>query len=345
MKALEFNPGKKDSAFLTLTETEKPKVSRDSCLIKITGCGVCGSDLLKLERSLVKAGTILGHEMVGIIAEISDELSTKYGLKVGDRIVSSHHVPCLKCDFCKNKKESLCTEFKTTNFKPGAFCEYLELSERHLKYTVKKIAEHISDIEASFTEPLACCIKAIKRSRILEYQGEVNSLIFGLGSIGQLIGRLLNYYRKEKNLNINNYGAELLADKRKIALDNGFDECYKKLDSLSRKMNFIFLAAGASPCVDLAIKHIDIGGTILVFSSVAEISKAFTNNDIYYKELSVLASYSPNLEDLDEAHKLIENKKIKVSDLISHTASIENLGETIIRARKEDGMKAYLDLT
>ncbi|NQY81378.1 MAG: alcohol dehydrogenase catalytic domain-containing protein [Candidatus Caenarcaniphilales bacterium] len=345
MKVLEFNPEKKDSAFLNLTEAEAPKVSKDSCLVKVTGCGVCGSDLLKLERSLVKPGAILGHEMVGKIAEISDELSARYKLKVGDRIVSSHHVPCLECDFCKNKQESLCTEFKVSNFKPGAFCEYLELSERHLKYTVKKIADHISDQEASFTEPLACCIKAIKRSRILEYKGEVNSLIFGLGSIGQLIGRAIDFYRKEKSLNINNYGADLLKDKREIALANGFDECYEKLDPNTKKMNFIFLAAGANPCVDLAIEHINIGGTILVFSSVADISKAFTNNDIYYKELSVLGSYSPNLEDLDEAYKLIEEGKVKVSDLISHTASIENLGETIIKTREENGMKAYLDLT
>ena len=344
MKVLEFDPERKDSAFLKLSEAEKPKISEDSCLIKVTGCGVCGSDLLKLERSLVKPGSILGHEMVGKVAEISDELSEKYNLKIGDRIVSSHHVPCLECNFCKNGQESLCTEFKRSNFVPGAFCEYLELSERHLKYTVKKISDDISDLEASFTEPLACCIKAVKKSKVLDYIGEANVLIYGLGSIGQLIGRSIDYYRKEKNLNINLYGADLVEDKRKAATDNGFDECFKELKG-DKKIDFIFLAAGANPCVDLAIEHINIGGTILVFSSVADISKAFTNNDIYYKELSILGSYSPNLADINEAHELIERRSIKVSDLISHKSNIEKLGETILKTKAENGMKTYLDLT
>lgn len=162
MKALIYQPNSPQTSFLELSEVEKPLLKDNNAIVKVTGVGVCGSDLLKLNRALVKPGTILGHEMVGIIDEISEIMSQKYDFKVGDRILSSHHVPCLECDYCLRDKESLCTKFKSTNFNPGAFCEYLELSEDHLKHTVHKIPDGMTDEVASFTEPVACCLKAVR---------------------------------------------------------------------------------------------------------------------------------------------------------------------------------------
>ena len=345
MKALIYSPEAFATAFLDLVDYEIPhEIRKQSCLIKVLGCGVCGSDLLKLERALVKPNTVLGHEMVGEISEINETLSKKYNLKKGDRIVSSHHVPCVECNYCLNGKESLCSQFKTTNFKPGAFCEYLELSEDHLKHTVIKLNPETSNISASFTEPVACCIKAIKKSHLLSHKGSSNVLVLGLGSIGLIIGRLINYYREK--LEINLYGCDPIETKRKLAAESGFNKVFNDIASISEKErpDYIFLSAGANICIDLAISYIRDGGTIIVFSSVPDNAKAFTNNDIYYKELSIISSYSPNLSDLKESYQLISEDKIPVSDLISHTAQISNLGEIIMKARKENGIKVYLDL-
>jgi len=344
MKALVYSPSRRESAYLDLVELDKPIVSPASCIVKVSGCGICGSDLLKLERSLVKAGTVLGHEMVGEIYDIDRILSEKYSFRKGDRIVSSHHVPCGKCKYCLNEKESLCEKFKKTNFKPGAFCEFLELSEDHLQHTVIKIEEHVSNLAASFTEPLACCIKAVKKSSLLNYKAEANVVVLGLGSIGILIGKYINQQRNEKKLNL--YGIDPIAHKRNIASDSGFDEVHADLSNLrdSFKADFIFLAAGANACVDIALSKIADGGTIIVFSSVNDEAKAFSNNEIYYKELNIISSYSPNLNDLKESYRLISSGDISVTELISHRANLENLAETIMRAKAESGLKVYLDL-
>lgn len=364
MKALVYSPEAVAKAFLDLVDYETPQDTEYSCLIKVLGCGVCGSDLLKLERALVKPDTVLGHEMVGEVFEINEALSKKYNLKKGDRIISSHHVPCGKCNYCLNDKESLCLQFKSTNFNPGAFCEYLELSEDHLKHTVIKLNKETSNLSASFTEPVACCIKAIKKSELLSHKGSANVLILGLGSIGLIIGRLINYYRErkdflnssvselhtqqncDKKLEINLYGCDPIETKRKLAEESGFDKVFNDIAFISdpERPDYIFLSAGANICIDLAINYIRDGGTIIVFSSVPDNAKAFTNNDIYYKELSIISSYSPNLSDLKESYQLISENKIRVSDLISHTANLSNLGETIMKARKDNGIKVYLDL-
>jgi len=363
MKALVYSPEHASVAYLDLLDIKTPSITANTCLVKVLGCGVCGSDLLKLERSLVKPGSVLGHEMVGEIFEIPAELSAKYALKKGDRIVSSHHVPCGECNYCINAQESLCKQFKETNFNPGAFCEYLELTEAHLAKTVIKIENHnLDNLSLSFIEPLACCIKAIKRSSLLERKGKTNVLVLGLGSIGLIIGRLLNYYRSQSgtlaeievhqesssgfmNGMVNIYGVDPLEAKRELACTS-FDSTYPSIENLSldQKPDFIFLSAGASACVDLAVTAINDGGTIVVFSSVMDKEKAFSNNAIYYKELKVLGSYSPNLIDLRESYEILSQSLITVKDLISHKASLENLGETIVKARNENGVKVYLEL-
>ena len=72
---------------------------------------------------------------------------------------------------------------------------------------------------------------------------------------------------------------------------------------------------------------------------------AFTNNDIYYRELSILSSYSPNLEDLKESLELIKDNKVKVDNLISHITDLDDLGSTIKKSREENGTKVFLNLS
>ncbi len=346
MQAAAYDPNAK--GLLSLVKIDKPELKNNNAIVKVLGCGVCGSDLLKLDRSLVSEGTVLGHEMVGVITEISDELAAKYQVKTGDRIVSSHHVPCGHCDYCLNKQESLCLEFKNTNFKPGAFCQYLELSEGHLKNTVLKIPDHISNEEASFTEPVACCLKAIKRSGLIQRRGKVKALVIGLGSIGLIMGQLLKLATELGAISndISVTGIDLIENRLALAKQLGFDNTIMNQHALRASdgsYDYIFLTAGASSSIETATKAAKDGATIVVFSSIKG-EQSFDNNAIYYRELTITSSYSPNLEDLKEALDLISQNKIRVNSLITHKSNLENLGTNIAKAKTEQGIKVYLDL-
>jgi L-iditol 2-dehydrogenase len=337
VKALVYNPQDDLSSKLSLDEVNKPTLKNNNAIIKVSGVGVCGSDLVKINQNLVKPGTILGHEMVGVIESISPEMSSRYGFKQGDRIVSAHHVPCLKCDFCLRGQESLCQEFKSSNFNPGAFCEYLELSEGHLARTVQKIPAHLSDEIASFTEPVACCLKAVERARP-EKKPEYKSknLVIGLGSIGLIMGQVLKYFFPQDEL----CGVDLNSARLDLGLKLGFDRCVNEL--INQEYDYIFLCAGADAGLEIASKNARNGATICVFSSILNKNLGFGNNSIYYQELTVLGSYSPNLKNLRDSLELISQGHIKVSDLITHRSDIENLGFCLKQLQVERGIKAYL---
>ena len=138
MKSAIFKNGK-----IEITELDKPSLQcKKGAIVKVDGCGLCGSDIVKYKEQSVKDGTVLGHEIVGEIAEINSDTN----FKVGDKIVSSHHIPCFECVYCKNKNYSMCKHFKKTNIFPGGFAEYIYLCATDFENSAEQIKQGVSEI-------------------------------------------------------------------------------------------------------------------------------------------------------------------------------------------------------
>lgn len=87
-----------ENDILVIKNREDEKLNgRKGALVKVLGCGLCGSDIVKLTQHRAKQGTVLGHEIVAFITDINSDTN----FKVGDTIITSHHIPCGKCEYCK----------------------------------------------------------------------------------------------------------------------------------------------------------------------------------------------------------------------------------------------------
>lgn len=284
---------------------------RKGAVVRVLGCGLCGSDIVKFKHGIAKDGAVLGHEIVAIIEEINSETS----FKLGDKIVTSHHIPCFECTYCKHGNFSMCHHFKETNIIPGGFSERVFVSEEHLKNVAYIVPKDISDDEISFYEPLGCCIRAIKRCKL---QADDKVLVVGLGSIGLLMSEAI------KALGYKVYGCDLLQDRIDLANKKGIDSFnssdLEEFNSVIKKevsklgVDAVFMTSGADKAIDVALKSIKMGGKILVFSSTPK-NLGYANNEIYYKELTVMGSYSPSPKDLEESYDLLVNHKVDVNGL------------------------------
>ena len=78
----------------------------------------------------------------------------------------------------------MCEKFKKTNITPGGFAEYIYITEDHLKNTVFHAPHNLNDSTSVFMEPLACCLRAVKRANT---EKNDNVMVIGLGSIGLLM--------------------------------------------------------------------------------------------------------------------------------------------------------------
>ena len=323
---------------IVIKETEDIKLSgRKGAIVKVLGCGLCGSDIVKFREKIVHDGAVLGHEIVAIIEEIDSE--TKF--KKGDRIVTSHHIPCGECSYCKHGNVSMCEHFKSTNIFPGGFSEKVYVSEEHLKNVAYLVPETITDEEISFYEPLGCCVRAIKRCGLLK---EDKVLIIGLGSIGLLMGEGI------KALGYKVYGCDLLEERILLANNMGIEsynslnleEFNKIIQTKSGGIDAIFMTSGADKAIDVALKVVKKGGKIMVFSSTPK-NNGYPNNEIYYKELTVLGSYSPSPKDLQDSFELLTSGKVNVKNLTT-VYPLEKIQQAFDDTVSNKIFKAYIKI-
>lgn len=292
MKAAQVKKNK-----IIVSEIDDIKLDgRKGAIVMTLGCGLCGSDIVKFRHKIVHDGAVLGHEIVAEILEINSD--TKF--KKGDRIVTSHHIPCGECNFCRHGNVSMCEHFKKTNIFPGGFSEKVFVSEEHLQNVAYLVPENMPDEEISFYEPLGCCIRAIKRCAL---QKDDTALIVGLGSIGLLMGEGL------KAMGYKVYGCDLIPERIELAKKMGIEPF-----DFSFEVDGVFMTSGADKAIDTALKAVRSGGKILVFSSTP-LSNGYPNNEIYYKELTVLGSYSPSPADLKDSFDLLASGKVNVQGL------------------------------
>ena len=297
---------------IIIKEVEDIKLGeKKGAIVKVLGCGLCGSDIVKFKHKLVNNGAVLGHEIVAIIEEINSQTS----FKKGDKIVTSHHIPCFKCTYCKHGNYSMCEHFKQTNIRPGGFSEKVYLSEEHLSNVAFKVPNSITDEEISFYEPLGCCVRAIKRCNL--QQGD-KVLVIGLGSIGLIMSQAIKAFGYDV------YACDILEDRIKLAEEKGV----KSFNSMNlvefnqiireeiSELGFdaIFMTSGADKAIDVALKTVKSGGKILVFSSTP-MNFGYSNNEIYYKELTVMGSYSPSPNDLKDSFELLVSNQVDVKNL------------------------------
>ncbi len=303
--------------------------NKKGAIVKVLGCGLCGSDIVKLKHNLAKDGTVLGHEIVAQIIDINSDTN----FHCGDVIVTSHHIPCGKCEYCKNGNVSMCRHFKETNIIPGGFSELVFVSEEHLQNVAYLKPQNLTNDEAAFYEPLGCCIRAVKRAGLKQNS---TALVVGLGSIGILMAQAL------KAFGMNVIGCDLILSRVELLKSLGI-EAFKVTEMCdSIKVDGVFMTSGSDKAIDTAFKYVRDGGKILVFSSTPN-NMGYANNEIYYRELTILGSYSPSPVDLKDSLNLLQSKEVKVSDL-STIYPLEKVQKAINDTLDNKILKAYIKI-
>jgi L-iditol 2-dehydrogenase len=328
---------------LKITDVPVPEINNDEALLKINVCGVCGSDLVKMKSNLVSEGTVLGHEVVGTIVEIGRHIKT---WSVGQKVVVAHHVPCMGCHFCKCGNYSMCSQFKNTNITPGGFSEFIKVSREHLEQTTFLIPKGtVSDYEVALTEPLACCLRAVQRAQVSTSN---LILICGLGSIGIMIGKLC-IQKGAHTFGIDLFEDRITVSKEMNAIQDGILANSNSLNEWvsdkteGRGFDTVFLASGSEKSLADSLKYVRAGGKIVIFTSVFNNEKGFPNNEIYYRELTVLGSYSPSPICLKESYQMIITGKIKLKNLITDIVKLNDLPKEIDKCFNNKSLKMMVE--
>src|SRR5437879_9766524 len=150
---------------LRLETVPVPRIGPRELLVKVAVCGVCPTDIKKIQFGTVPPPRIFGHETAGTIVRVGARVE---GFRVGERVALHHHVPCLDCHACRHRAFAQCAQYRrtgiTAGFEPagGGYAEYVRVMSIVLPGVVK-IPDRNSFLEGAMLEPVNTVLKAIHR--------------------------------------------------------------------------------------------------------------------------------------------------------------------------------------
>lgn len=324
-----------------VAEVPVPAIGPGEMLIKVWGCGLCSSDVMKVFSPEVPKPVQLGHEVSGEIAEIGEGVQ---GWAVGERVGVCHHVPCFACQYCKHGNHSMCRQFKASNFEPGGFSEYIRLSAPHVKHNTIRLPDEVSDLEGAFTEPLACCIRGIKRGNPLI--GDT-VMVVGVGVMGLMLLQLLRLrgapsvavdLRDDRLAMAAELGATYTANPRKDDVADLIQEI-----SDGRGCDLAILTVTPPGIFEQTLQYVRDGGTLLIFGTKVErppiSAKPWT---LFSREIAVTTSYSPSPIELQEGIDLIRQGAVKVEPLATHQLPFQSFDQALELSREQTSLKIVI---
>jgi L-iditol 2-dehydrogenase len=319
-----------------------PKIGAGELLIRTRASGICGSDLMEWYR-IKKAPLVLGHEITGEVVEAGEGIKD---FKVGDRVFSSHHVPCRKCRYCIAGHESVCDLLRTTHFDPGGFAEYIRIPKINVDLGTLRIPDSVTFDEGSFIEPLACVVRAQRFAHLAAGQ---TVLVVGSGISGLLHIQLARA-RAAARIIATDVSEFRLNAARQFGADgalHGSEDVPARLREMNegRPADLVIVCTGAMPAIQQAIKSVDRGGTLLFFApAAAGVDVPIPLFDYWRNEISVITSYAGSGGDLRESLELIRDRKVNVGEMVTHRLPLSQAGLGFqLTAGGQDSIKVILD--
>jgi len=104
MKAVVFH-GVGD---IRLDDVPEPQIEEPTdAIVRLTASAICGTDLhfVRGTMSGMRPGTILGHEGVGVVEDVGDDVRNLYP---GDRVVIPSTLGCGNCSYCRAGYQAQC---------------------------------------------------------------------------------------------------------------------------------------------------------------------------------------------------------------------------------------------
>ena len=325
-----------------IEEIPVPNIGDDEALLKVMASGICGSDVIEWYR-VPKAPRVLGHEATGVLDKVGSKVK---GVKVGDRVFVSHHVPCNQCRYCQRGSHTACHTLHTTNYYPGGFSQYIRVPKINIDFGIYKLLEDMSFEEGTFIEPLACVSRG---QRLSGLKKDDTVLIIGGGISGILHTQLAKFKGLENIVvaDINPYRLELAKKFGATQTLNAKENLPQKLKEINngRLADQVIVCTGATSAALTALVCVENGGTILFFAVPDPTVKLpVPINQFWRNEITMQTSYGAAPNDLEESMRVLATKQLNIKDMITHRLSLREAQEGFrLMAEAGQSLKVILE--
>ncbi|MGD0578072.1 MAG: alcohol dehydrogenase catalytic domain-containing protein [Bryobacteraceae bacterium] len=311
-----------------------PEIGAGELLVRVECCGICHTDLKKVEHDLLPPPRIYGHETAGIVVAAGEGVTR---FKPGDRVVAFHHIPCRQCFYCERKLYAQCEGYKrvgiTAGYEPagGGFAQYIRVMDWIVRDGVEQIPSGVSFEAASFVEPVNTCHKA---AVAMDPQPGDVVLIQGQGPIGLIFTMLVA--RTGATIVATDTIPERLALARRFGALEAVDPRTADVPALMKKLtggrgaDQVFVAASVQGIVDQAMAASRPGSKILLFSQTSDTERIeLSGAGICKLERMLWGVYSASIDLQAETARLVFSGELPVDALVSHRLPLDEISRGI----------------
>lgn len=316
-----------------------PSIGAGELLLRVEACGLCPTDIKKIDRGLATPPAILGHETAGVVAACGSGAESF----LGKRVAVYHHVPCRRCRLCALGLYSQCAGYKRTGTTAGfaaaggGWAEYVKV----LPWIVEgggvvELPAALPARTAVLMEPLNTCLKCI--GALPEPPGTL--VVFGLGPVGLMLTALACRAGWEVS------GVEPCLDRREKAVRFGARAACEPGEGLPDLLRGIAepygpdaacLATDSEHAVEAALQTVRFGGTIILFGHT-RMGHAVTIDagQIGVCEKRLLGSYSSSIDLNDAVREVLLEDRFPWGELVTHVFPLSEVGRALGLARRPE---------
>ena len=326
---------------LQLTEVEVPEIGDDDLLIKVTACGICHTDegFIEGTPTFKKPPIILGHEASGRVSQVGKNVTN---FKVDDPVLIPPVMTCGYCRFCINGRETLCSN---QNFMgshtDGAFAEYVKVPAKDIVKVPETLP--LADV-AIVSDAVATPYHAVfERAHV--QPGDVVAVI-GCGGVGINVvqmavvagAKVIALDLIDSKLELaKQFGAHLTINPRK-------EDVKKRIRAYTSHVDISFEVIGNPKTQELAFSLLSPGGKMVAVGYSPKPWDGFNSGKVMFREMEIIGSLGCPPKSFPKIIHLLETKKIKLDNLITHRYKLEQINEAFEQLRKGEGVRILIEL-
>ncbi len=325
-----------------------PKIGAGELLVRVEACGLCPTDIKKIDLGLTEPPLILGHEMAGEVVAVGQGAERFLGM----RVAVYHHVPCRACLLCELGRYSQCEGYKktgtTAGFTPagGGWAEYVKV----LPWIVDgggvvEVPRWLSGKVAILMEPLNTCIKCA--STLPDPKGTV--VILGQGPVGLMLTALAckDGWRV--------IGVEPLPERQEKSIRFGAERVLDPDENLATRLqevagplgpDAIIAAMESEETINRSLRGLRPGGTLILFAHTRLGQELkFDAGQIGVAEKQIIGSYSSSIDLNPVTRDILLDDHLPWAELVTHVFSLEEINRALALARNPTGDSLKIAVT
>jgi L-iditol 2-dehydrogenase len=327
--------GKRD---VRIEQIPIPRVGHGEVLVRIKAALTCGTDLKVYRQGfharMIVPPAVFGHELAGVVEEVGDGVRS---FAPGMRVVSANSGPCNQCFYCERHLANLCEDLQFIN---GAYAEFIKIPERIVRQNLLILPENLSFHEAALVEPLACVLRGVEETEIVEGDTVV---VIGMGPIGLMFVQVLKSLgatviaagkRSTQLTQATRMGADYVLN----TSQSNIVEQVRNITSGRRGADVVIEAVGSTETWLQAMGMVRRGGTINLFGGCPSGTHIPLDTTlIHYSEITIKASFHHTPRHIREALEAIHRGDLRAQTLITGEERLSSLRNVFERLSDRNG--------